>query len=55
MFKGYNRRRSEDDVSMVMKKCTNCGNNSYTAMTSGNWKCPICGKDLTAEPSYPAK
>jgi ribosomal protein L37AE/L43A len=55
MFKGYNRRRSEDDVSMVKKICCYCGKNSYSAMTRGTWICPHCGKDITAEPSYPAK
>ncbi len=40
---------------MVMKKCTNCGNNSYSASDVGVWRCPICGKNITDEPSYPAK
>ena len=40
---------------MVSKKCPHCDKNSYSASDKGVWICPYCGKDITAEVSYPAK
>lgn len=32
---------------MYMKKCTSCGEHSYSASRFGRWRCSRCDRDLT--------
>lgn len=36
---------------MYVKKCIQCGGNSYSAVKENRWLCPYCNSDLTAEPA----
>ena len=32
---------------MYQKKCSSCGENSYSSSKKGEWKCPVCCNDLS--------
>jgi len=35
---------------MVKKVCSRCKSYSYSSSTSGEWICPACGFDISAQP-----
>lgn len=32
---------------MHVKKCTECGEKSYSSKREGMWRCPVCGADIS--------
>lgn len=39
---------------MLVKKCSFCGEKSYSSTDKGNWICPYCGMDISRESSSEA-
>ncbi|WP_421382027.1 hypothetical protein ACOJQI_21670 [Bacillus salacetis] len=47
-----NNEQRERGVKVYKKNCQRCGRSSYSAVESGEWKCPYCGIDLAGTPFF---
>ena len=44
----------KEEIAMLVKKCPECDEKSYSASDQGEWICPSCKEDLTAIKPRPA-